>query len=666
MLESQGRARPVQPGSEDAEILGIGDGLADRAADRTRGRQQVDAAGMLKSAKDGEVLGVGLSRKQHDEPDKSDNGGNQKKSATAFHHPPIINRMLDIRGLRPTAGPTMVLIFFLALVSPMGAHGQDPDPITLAREAATTTERLIAIDSLTALIEDAPSPDAYLYLGLTHARLQQFDRAREVFAEAAGRYPQDPRFFAETAGTYLAERNTDAAVDALERTLAVDPTDAYASDLLASIRLSEADVEGALGIWNAIDQPRVDQIFQNFSPGFLDRAVPRALTFSGGDIIEYEAWKTTQARLFGSELYSNVGLEIEPSPTADLYNAIVRTTARGTSARGILVGLVRGLPIETTYLDLNNIRDSGIGWRSQYRWDKDRRLLEGRLLVPLPVPGLPMLEIYDRWRYERWYVATPLGAGQGFGGAPDFEYKGNTIGASIHAIPHYRFEVGGGFEYRNRDATGGIAGLALDGRNSATFSINAAVRPVDGRYRSKIVATGFVARAGILGDFDFSGGTLRIGNRVALDPDGRTTLDFHVTGATARGEVPVDQYFVVGVGAASPYRLRGHMATDHDRYGRAPMGTDFVLGNLDLRHRLITLPLFDTFGVPFLEAHAVGFYDAAKVFDRQDVFDQPKWFHDVGAGLRFETPTTSFTVLYGRDTVGGQNALYGYVESRFW
>jgi hypothetical protein len=563
---------------------------------------------------------------------------------------------------------------FAGAATPAGPLAQERDPIAAARDAVSTTDYLGAIQILTAEIESNPSPDAYLYLGLAHANLRQYPRALELFERASRLYPGDSRFLAETAGVHIADRNTSAAVDALERALEVDPSDAYASDLLASIRLSEGDVQGALEVWNAVDQPRIDDIFQNFSPGFLDRAVPRALTFGAGELVEYGGWKTSQARLFGSRLYSNVGLEIEPSPVPDLYNAIVRTTPRTNSPRSVLANLFRGLPVQTTHVDFDNIAGSGIGWRSDYRWDANRRRLRGRLVVPLPVPGLPVVELYDTWRFERWNVAPQLrafadsGAGGGdvFGPNPDFDYKVNIIGATLHAIPHYRLELGGGFEYRNRDAAGVLPGLALDERDTATFRVDVAVRPMDGRFKSRILAAGFIARQSVLGDFDFNGGTLQAANRLELDPGGRTTLDFSVTGGTARGNPPVDHYFILGLGSVADFKLRAHVASEDGHYGKAPIGTDFVLGNAELRHRLMTVPLFDTLGLPYIEVHAMGFYDAARVFDRKRVFRQDQWLHDLGAGLRFETATSSFTVLYGRDTAGGDNAYYGYVEGRFW
>jgi tetratricopeptide (TPR) repeat protein len=611
----------------------------------------------MESAEHGKVLRVRLSGNR--------NKCDKKKTAEVPHSELIIIRMLDTRGLDFARRTRLIFLAgCLAALAPMPLRAQDRNPIQLAQEAVTVTEQLEAIEALTAEIESNPSADAYLYLGLAHSGLEQYERALELFEEADARYPNDTRFLAETAGIHVAERDFDAAIEALERALRVDPLDLYAADLLASIHLSEGGVERALDIWNDLDQPVIDNIFQNFSPGFLDRAVPQALTFGSGDILTYDQWRTSQVRLIASHLYSNVGLEIEPSPEPDRYNAIIRTTARTNRRNGFLIGLVKGLPIETMYLDMNNVGDLGIGWRSSYRWDSDRRRLQGRVIVPLPLPGLPVVEFYDSWRRERWDISNPLRPG--ITSDPRFDYKVNTVGLDFHAIPHYQAEVRAGFEYRNRDVTGPIAGLGMDDRNSATLKFGTTLRPLNGRYKNQIIADGFIARKTLLGDFDFSGGTVQIANRLELNDSARTTLDFSLTGGTSRGEVPVDHYFILGLGSVAQHQLRGHVTSERGQYGKAPMGTDFVLVNTDIKHRLLTIPLFDSFGIPFIEVKAMAFYDTAKVFDRQRIFSQNEWSHDVGAGIRFETPTTSFTALYGRDTTGGENTFYAYFEQRFW
>jgi tetratricopeptide (TPR) repeat protein len=174
--------------------------------------------------------------------------------------------------------------------------------VARARQAITTTDYLEAIRILNDEVETNPSPDAYLYLGLSHANLDQHERALEVFEEGRALYPADSRFLAETAGVHLARRNTQLAREALEQAREINPADVYATDLLASLRMSEGEVREALDVWNGVGQPRIESTFQNFSPGFLDRIAPRAVTFGPGDLLTYGGWKTTEQRMFATHL----------------------------------------------------------------------------------------------------------------------------------------------------------------------------------------------------------------------------------------------------------------------------------------------------------------------------------------------------------------------------
>jgi tetratricopeptide (TPR) repeat protein len=551
-----------------------------------------------------------------------------------------------------------LLLFFMMLAQPVRSQVDE------ARQAIAAEEHLEAIEILTPVIAQNPSPDAYLYLGLAHANLSQNDRALELFLTAARLYPNDTRFHDEAAGVHLANGDVEAAVEALNRALSIDADDEYASDLLASVRLSIGNVEGALAIWNPVGRPRIDVVLENFSPQFIHWTVGRALTFGPGDVLTYDAWKTTQARLFRSRLFSNVGLDVEPSGPEDLYNAIVRTSNRTNTTAEIFIDLVRGLPVETTYLDLWDIAYSGISWRSNFRWDDDRRRLQGELIVPLPMSSLPIIEFRDTWRSERWNLGPSIRAA--FEPEATFDYKVNSVGVDLKLTPAHQVEIDLGLEYRNRDATGSIAVLGMDERNSGTLDAGLVFHTVDGRYKNQLRVHGFLARESLLGDFSFSGGSVEIANRFHITEDTRTVFDWSVTGGTSRGDLPVDHYFILGLTSLTDYRLRGHVASDGGRYGKAPMGTDFVLLNTDIERRLLRVPLFNTLSIPFIEVKALAFFDSAKTFDRQRVFRQGEWLNDVGAGLRFETPTSAFTVLYGRDINGGENNFYGYVERRFW
>jgi tetratricopeptide (TPR) repeat protein len=577
--------------------------------------------------------------------------------------------MPEVRVLspRPESPPGLLQVLLLAavLVIPaIPARLWAQTAVEDARAALEAGRGQRAVELLRAEVASAPTADAYLYLGIALARVGEAERAQETLSAASLRYPTDSRFHAELAGLHLANREVDLAVQALERAIEVDSANAYASDLLASIRLSEGDIRGALEVWNAVGEPEIDRVSQNFSPGLLDRAIGRALAFAPGDILRNGDWKTTEARLFASRLYTNVSLDLEPSSRGERFNAIVQTSAKGNTRNDILFDLIRGLPVETAYFDFWDIGHSGMSWRSAYRWDKDRRRLSGRLLIPLPLPGLPLVELKDVWRWERWNLERPIRPV--FLSDAQFDYKVNAIEVGIEVTPHYRVEVHGGLEYRNRDVTGSLPGLGMDALNSATISAGTIIRTADGRYQNQLRGDLFAARRSILGDYDFEGGTAGILNRLEIDRESQTYLNLALSGGTVRGTPPIDHYFILGLGDVTPHVLRGHVASNAGRYGQSPMGTDFVLVNADLERKIATVPLFNTLSLPYVHIRLMGFFDTGKTFDRQRVFSQDTWYRDTGFGVRFVTPTDTFTLLYGRDLVGHENSFYAYVEPKIW
>src|SRR5689334_19776740 len=194
-----------------------------------------------------------------------------------------------------------------------------------AKQAIENGNFVRAITILSDALATNPSPDAYLYLGIAYGNIKEYEKAEEVLKEGSSRFEDDVRFHNELAGVYLATREIDKAKAQLRRTLEVDPHNNYASDLLASIEISQGEVQTALRSWNASGRPVIDDILHNYYLNFGSWVVPDALAFHPAGVLMYPQWKTTEARLFQTRSFSNVGLEVEPTRVPDHYDAIVRT-----------------------------------------------------------------------------------------------------------------------------------------------------------------------------------------------------------------------------------------------------------------------------------------------------------------------------------------------------
>ena len=553
-----------------------------------------------------------------------------------------------------------ISLVLILLITAGAALGQ----IDEAKQAIDRSEYVKAVNILSAALADKPVAETYLYLGSAYSHMKEYPKAEDTLKEGLRRFPADSRFHNQLADLFIENNDIDAAKAELKRAIASDPNDNYASDLLATIDISEGDVQSALRTWNTSGGPLIKDILHNYYLRYGSWVVRRAVAFRPGGVLHYNDWKTTEARLLETDNFANVGLEIEPTAVADEHNAVVRTTTKVNSLGTFLFGLVKGFPIDTSYVDFWNMGNSGMNFNGSYRWDAERRRASGQLQIPAPLPGLFHIELGDTWRAERWDLSPVI--------RPEsrprarFDYKANALRIHVKQIPNYRVEVGAGFEYRNRDAKGNLPELSVDNRKTGKFTVDTNLRLLDGVYQNRLRIEGFAARRSIIGDEQFAGGTAELANRITLSKDTRTNLDWSLKTGTARGQLPVEDYFVLGLDSPTENTLRGHTAADHGKYGFGPMGTDYVLVNSSIDRRLATIPLFNTLNIPFITVKWQVFFDGAKTWDRNRIFQPGKLLLDTGGGVRFETPTHAFNLIYGKSLRDGKNVFFGYYERRLW
>jgi hypothetical protein len=229
-------------------------------------------------------------------------------------------------------------------------------------------------------------------------------------------------------------------------------------------------------------------------------------------------------------------------------------------------------------------------------------------------------------------------------------------------IPSHWLEIAGGYEYRNRAASGSIPSLYLDSSNTGKAIAATIVNLWDrGGNRSRLGAEGFLAREALLSDLDYSGGVIQLDTRWSPGPDSRSSLLWSVTAGTASGQLPVDDYFVLGVQTYPRFLLRAHHVTHEGVSGASPMGSAFWLSNTTWERDLVKIPTFNAVNLPYVTVKGEIFLDVAKVFDRSDVF-QEKVFVDAGVGLQLATPTHALHLIFGQSATDGSRVFTLYVE----
>jgi tetratricopeptide (TPR) repeat protein len=532
-----------------------------------------------------------------------------------------------------------------------------------ARQAMDRGENTRAIDILADALANKPTSDIYLELGRVYSQVMEYQRAQDTLKEGSRRYPQDPRFHNQLADLFLENNDREAAKSELRNALHVDPNNNYASDLLATIDMSEGEVQSALRSWNKSGRPLINDILHNYYVRFGSWVVRDAVAFHPSGVLTYSQWKTSESRLLATDTFTNVGLEIEPTRVPDQYNAVVRTTTKTNSLADIGFDLLKGAPGETSYFNIWNIGNSGVHFNSDYRWEVGRRRADGMFKVPIPLAGLLYFEAGDTWRFERWDLKTILPQ---FESEALFDYKSIGPWAHIKTIPHYRVKLGAGFEYRNRNPKGTLPELYVNQHKMGLFSADVSLRLVDRRYQNRLYLEGFASRRSIIGDTQFSEGTAQLDNRLTFSKDTRMYLDWSIKAGTSGGQLPIEQYFMLGLDTYSVNPLRAHTVSDSGHFGTGPMGTDFVLVNTDLDRRLATIPFFNTVNIPFVTVKWQAFFDGAKTWDRNHILEEGKLLLDTGGGVRFETPTHALNLIYGRSLRDGRNLLFAYYERRLW
>jgi tetratricopeptide (TPR) repeat protein len=508
------------------------------------------------------------------------------------------------------------------------------------RSALAQDNHLEVLRILSRTPEETSTPDTYLYRSIAYANLQEYERALDAFREGFNRYPGDPRFQSEGMAFAGRTREILEARFELRKALIAAPDNVYASALRASLDRSGGTTGSELAVLNQRGVPAVARILDNYSPVFSKAVTANALAFRSGAVLTLNDWKTTAARLNATRAFSSVALELESSLEAGKYNAIVRTTRKSNRPAGFLLGILKGLPVKTSYLDVWNIGDSFVQWTSKYRWESTRRRAEGQVLIPLPVPGLLFMELGSHWRSEEWDVPAQ----------ERFKYKSSGVRLNFKHIPDHRVELAAGVEYLKRS-----------GADTGRLLLSARFRPLDGIYKSQVRFDSFLARAAMLGDVDYTGGTIQTANRLVISETQNAFIDLSLKGGAARGRLPVEDYFMLGIDSETVDPLRAHLAADHGRYGRGPMGTDFVLINSDLEKRVAVLPILGSVPV-----HGEVFFDAAKVFDRYRRFPQRGWLLDTGIAARILLSDSDVVVLYGRNLRESRNVFTAYIERRFW
>lgn len=503
------------------------------------------------------------------------------------------------------------------------------------------------------------SADLDYYQGLALARLGKLSAARQAFLEGQRLSPGDARFGLELAGVAYRNHDSAAAKKWLKRSLRLDPSSDCGNDFLASLFLLEGNVPAALKYWNRIGKPLIEEM--RFAPALnlepLFRV--RALAVSPGQVFTLDRLRATQANLDRMGILARYRFDLTPRQD-QRFDLTLRSVDRAAPVRGwagAVLPLVSGLPYETVSVDLYNIGRRAIRFHALGRWDSSKR----RLALSFGGP----VRLNPSWRYrlgldaraENWDLRSTY-----------FGRRGGLDGVMLRKI-----EAGAESVYGVNSRLQWTAGLWIARRgfehadsspwfaDSWSFELQ---NKLEGllwsmpERRLRVEASTSLRAGRVLGSapsrFAVAGGDLR-GTWLPLAEGDNLSVAVRARAAKTFGEMPFDDYFLLGMDRDSDLWLRGHVSTRDGRKGSAPLGTQYSLFQSEADRTLVRLP--------FVSVRVGPFFDAGRIGDPAGQFGSHGWMEDTGVQAKIRAAGgLTWTLVYGRDLRAGRGVFYTAVS----
>lgn len=505
--------------------------------------------------------------------------------------------------------------------------------------------------------------DFGLYRGLALARLERWDEAQAAFEASLARNPGDMRLMVELAGLAYRKKEFTNAKAYLRRALAIEPSDDYANNLLASTYFLEGNLEAALKYWNRMGKPRLSDLRFQPQPRLKPILLDNAFAFQRGSVWRREQYLTTSAQLdqLGVFQARRFDLEANADDTFDLvFEGTEKPEWRG-SPWIAAANLLSGLPYQTVYPEFANIGGKATEWNSMFRWDDQKRRLQSEVAGPL--------KDNPEWRYrmhvdmlnENWNLTSTLMPATPEAAAVNLEKA--SVGMELESIPSgaWSWSAGPVFAYRRMRNP---LGLPVAAAPFFTRGSNLGLQGELSRALVRYAERRFTVNGKVSGEAGtFFNAPLGRYAKVNSDLDARwlprARGDDYETRVRLRsggtfGDVPFDELYVLGFDRDTDLWMRGHPGLLSGQKGSAPLGREYALVNSEVDKVV--------FRLPFVTFRAGPFLDSGKVYDPSGYFGYPKWMWDTGVQLRIRVlGSFEFLLGYGKDLRSGRNSFFATV-----
>lgn len=458
--------------------------------------------------------------------------------------------------------------------------------------------------------------------------------------------PSDTRSYWELAGVYFREKRNRDARDVLRQGLRLAPFDPYAHDFLATLLYLDGRRVEALYHWNLAGAPVVREIVYRAPEGASPAMLSRLYRINEGERLTRTQWLDaawTQAQLLPQY---QVAWRLVPireddwSLEIDVVDRQLSSWTAGLWRNAWSAALEREISIDVPGGEDGR---AAVG----FRWDRSRQRLRAdwqKLFVSAPADRLRIaIDVRNEaWRTPGLMAPVRLQSGE-IGVSYDYFLPARrSVSAHVTYLQHAVFAPEGVPSLRRAPTGFAVAGVGwrhvvgLDKADTLRLQWSGqadAYVPLSRRERR---AHRVSTSASI---------------RWHRSDEASTTAGVAMSAGTARGGLPLDRHFVLGVGPDEPLLLRAHPTLDHGMKGGSPIGRHFALVNFDVERRFVRLGRAELRGLLFADQALVSGPERALSSSR---VEGRHGFTDAGGGLRLRLAGAPvLDILIGRDLRSG-------------
>ena len=301
--------------------------------------------------------------------------------------------------------------------------------------------------------------DAALERAVAEVRERGLDLADEILGAVRAQCPHSAGPLRELAGVRFSQQRWQDAASLSREALAIDPHDAYATDVLGSSLFMVNDPVGALRAWNRIGKPILDHVRITGLRHSRYEAIDEAIGLTSGVLLTADDFEQARRRL--AELPDRATARLDMRPDTDGFAAvdvvIVERAAvpKSVGAWGVIgVGALVDREVTAT---LPGFSRQGETWKASYRWWENRPRAEVEFAAPR-FAGLPGI-----WRVDASWESQAYAFGSS---APQVTEERMHADVSVGDwfTPHWRYTARTGVDDWTGDHRAMFVGGSIERR----------------------------------------------------------------------------------------------------------------------------------------------------------------------------------------------------------